>query len=113
MRINEPKMTNELAREYILANYFDADEDTKAFVDGDEEHWVMKCAVEALEKQIPKETEIKDDGTAEIFAYNKKGVPILKFPTRTAKILCPRCRCENPTHPYCSECGQKIDGILL
>lgn len=72
----------------------------------------LDIAISAIEKQIPKRTEIKDDETVEIFAYNKKGVPILKFPTKTAKILCPRCGCENPTHPYCSECGQKIDGIL-
>lgn len=56
-------MTNEEARKYILANYFDGDEDTKAFVDGDGEHWVMKFAIEALEKQIPrKPTEKVQEG---------------------------------------------------
>lgn len=49
-------MTYKEARNYILANYFDGDEDVRAFVGGDEEHWAMKCAVEALEKQIPKKT---------------------------------------------------------
>lgn len=47
-------MTYEEARNYILANYFDGDEDVKAVVGGDEEHWAMKYAVEALEKQILK-----------------------------------------------------------
>lgn len=73
----------------------------------------LDIAISAIEKQIPKRTEIKDDETVEFFAYNKKGVPILKFSTKSAKILCPCCGCENPTYPYCRECGQKIDGMLL
>lgn len=46
-------MTYKEAKEYILQNYFDGDEDVTAS-SGDEEIEAMKCAVGALEKQIPK-----------------------------------------------------------
>lgn len=67
----------------------------------------------AIEKQIPKRTEIKDDETVEFFTVSKEDTPVLQFSTKSAKILCPCCGCENPTYPYCRECGQKIDGVLL
>ena len=50
-------MTPEEALEYILANWFDGDEDVKSVVGGNEETMAMKTAIEALEKQIPKKTD--------------------------------------------------------
>lgn len=38
----------EEAREYLLANYFDGDDDVRAFIGGDEESVVMAKAIEAL-----------------------------------------------------------------
>ena len=54
-------MTNKEAINYILANYFDGNENVKAVVGGDEEYLAMKYAVEALEKQIPKKPLHWDD----------------------------------------------------
>ena len=50
--MNKQDMSFEEAREYLLANYFDGDGDTTAFVAGDEESVVMAKAVEALTKCI-------------------------------------------------------------
>lgn len=41
-------MSYEQAREYILANYFDGDDDVRAVTGGDEETITMVKAVEAL-----------------------------------------------------------------
>lgn len=41
-------MSYEQAREYILANYFDGDDDVRAVTGGDEETIAMVKAVEAL-----------------------------------------------------------------
>lgn len=41
-------MNTEVAKKYILANYFDGDDNVKAVVGGNEETMAMKCAVEAL-----------------------------------------------------------------
>ena len=46
--MNRDGMSYEQARQWILANYFDGDEDVRAFVDGDEETVAMARAVEAL-----------------------------------------------------------------
>ena len=89
-------MTNEEAISYILANYFDGDEDVRAVVGGDEEHLAMKCAVEALEKQIPKK-------------------PKVSF--QSEFYWCPDCECaikmriEKKTKNirYCPFCGQALD----
>ena len=45
-------MTYQKSKEYILANWFDGDENVNAVVGGCEETLAMKCAVKALEKQI-------------------------------------------------------------
>lgn len=88
-------MTNKEAINYILANYFDGDEDVKAVVGGDEEYLAMKYAVEALEKQIPKRP-IGDFGSCPHYR-------------------CPNCKCsvkmyENDnTYPHCGFCGQALD----
>lgn len=93
-------MTNEEARKYILANYFDGDEDTKAFVDGDGEHWVMKFAIEALEKQIPKKPTFEGDGYADDGG--------LMYDT----WICPCCEkdyeLDYEEYEFCPNCGQAI-----
>lgn len=44
------RLTNREIKEYILANYFDGDENVDACVDGDEEITVMANIVKLLEK---------------------------------------------------------------
>lgn len=43
-------MSYEQAREYILANYFDGDDDVKAVTGGDEETIAMAKAVDAIDE---------------------------------------------------------------
>lgn len=86
-------MTNEEAKEYILQNYFDGDENVTAS-SGDEEIEALKCAVGALEKQIPKKPISEERGN-----------------------YCPFCSHEqiddaedvNVYYPHCFNCGQKLD----
>lgn len=82
-------MTHEESKKYILANWFDGDEDVKAVVNGNEEVMAMKIAVEALEKQIPKNPDL-DGG-----------------------VYCPCClhefKANYDTTSYCPNCGQAID----
>lgn len=84
-------MTYEEAKRYILENWFDGDQDVKAVVDGDKETMTMKMAVEAIEKQIPKQ------------------------PVEEA-TMCPNCggniinEADNDYNfNYCHYCGQKLD----
>lgn len=93
-------MTYEEAKKYILANWFDGNEDVKSVVNGDEEVMAMKMAIEALEKQIPKKPKaIKGDFS---IYYD-----------------CPYCRqyiatvsdgelCCGKKHIYCPVCGQRL-----
>ena len=86
-------MTNEEAISYILANYFDGDEDVRAVVGGDEEHLAMKCAVEALEKQIPKK--VTDDeafGSCPACGYTFNSELVNEYDIK-----------------YCPFCGQALD----
>lgn len=46
--MNRDEMSYEQAKKWILENYFDGDEDVRAFVAGDEETVAMARAVEAL-----------------------------------------------------------------
>ena len=85
-------MTNEEAKEYILANWFDGDKNVKSVVYGDKEYLTMKLAVEAVEKQIPKKPK--------------------KYPLADGQ--CPCCNSVfysdwKPTENYCHNCGQEID----
>ena len=96
-------MTNEEARKYILANYFDGDEDTKAFVDGDGEHWVMKFAIEALKNQIPKKP-IED--TANLTDFKTFHCPICN--KRIVSRLDDEWIAGRP-QKYCDNCGQALD----
>ena len=59
-------MNIESAKEYILANFFDGAKDVKAVVGGDEETMAMKCAVEAIEKQISEKPQKSESGTFNI-----------------------------------------------
>ena len=106
-------MTNKEAINYILANYFDGDEDVKAVVGGDEEYLAMKYAVEALEKQIPKKP-IELFGTHAIYDYDGNYLDQVDITT----FKCPICNdilaigeisitdC-NELY-YCNNCGQKL-----
>ena len=82
-------MTYEEAKKYILANWFDGNEDVKSVVNGDEEVMAMKMAIEALEKQIPKKPDL-DGG-----------------------VYCPCCLHEFKENydetRYCPNCGQALD----
>lgn len=82
-------MTYEEAKKYILANWFDGNEDVKSVVNGDEEVMAMKMAIEALEKQIPKNPDL-DGG-----------------------VYCPCClyefKANYDTTSYCPNCGRSID----
>ena len=60
----------------------------------DVDPWAMKIAVDALEKQIPKETILRPAGLlGNIVTYSKH---------------CPECDHEIFVEKYCSHCGQKI-----
>lgn len=92
-------MTPEEALEYILANWFDGNEDVKSVVGGDEETMAMKTAVEALEKQIP---------------IKPNNVTVEKY---TVSYWCPKCGTKHINEwcstewklPFCSICGQALD----
>ena len=83
-------MTYQKSKENILANWFDGDENVNAVVGGCEETLAMKCAVKALEKQIPFKPE-----TDELIV----GVG--------------RCKCKaeflDKKTKYCGNCGQALD----
>lgn len=93
-------MDYKTALRYILENYFDGDKDVCAVTDGDEEVMAMKCAVEALEKQIPKKPTLVE----EKFLGEKIKAP-----------HCPNCgdswNCNEfgNAMKFCWECGQAID----
>lgn len=79
----------ENAKEYILANWFDGDDDVKAVTGGNDETMAMKAAVEALEKQIPK-----------------------KLPVINELYHCPTCGEKDAVlqgDNYCFNCGQALD----
>ena len=60
----------------------------------DVDPWAMKIAVDAMDKQIPKETILKPAGLlGNIVTYSKH---------------CPECDHEIFAEKYCSHCGQKI-----
>lgn len=92
------EMNIDFAKQYILENYFDGDDNVRG-VDGDEEIMAMKLAVEALEKQIPKKV---------TFGYDEQD-----------DILCPTCEFplanvddheyESNFYNYCPHCGVKLD----
>lgn len=50
INLQEQTMTTEKIKEYILANWFDGDENFDAFAGGDEEYTTMAAVVKALEK---------------------------------------------------------------
>ena len=90
-------MNIESAKKYILANYFDGDDNVKAVVGGDEEIMAMKLAVEALDKQIPKKEIMKGDEYSSVLSCPNCGKPIVNV-WNIAKY--------EPN--YCHYCGQKL-----
>ena len=93
-------MNIEVAKKYILANYFDGMENVKAVVGGDEEIMAMKLAVEALEKQIPKKPLI----------WRGIKTPESPIPFDDWGYECPCCGNQEIDYPdhHC-ECGQALD----
>lgn len=61
--------------------------------------WAVEIAVEAMEKQIPKEPEYKEEDR---FVKNHFACPMYPY--------CPRCGNEVATDDmHCVQCGQAID----
>ena len=87
-------MNTENAKKYILANWFDGDDDVKAVTGGNNETMAMKVAVEALEKQIPKKP-LYENTYDDCVVYS-----------------CPACKDEKlilSGDNYCATCGQALD----
>ena len=88
-------MTNKEVKEYILANWFDGDENVNAVVGDCEETLAMKCAVKALEKQITRKPYNVDE--------------------ECKTFDCPACLSNLYTDDdvrdcgYCCVCGQALD----
>lgn len=63
----------------------------------DVDPWAVEIAVEAMEKQIPRKPEYKEEDrfTKNLFAWY---------------WYCPQCGCEiNTGYMHCTQCGQAID----
>lgn len=97
-------MTYEETREYLLQNYFDGDDNTKAVTECDCETEAMKIVIECIEKQIPKKP----------LSIRTRDL-VTKQPKRNRIVLefqCPCCKdfiiCDYEIK-RCIECGQAID----
>lgn len=86
-------MTDKEAKRYILANWFDGDDDVRAVGEEgcDDDYKAMRHAVEALEYREPKKPNY---GMAQGHRWRS-------CPTCCARVL--------NTYKFCDQCGQAID----
>lgn len=124
-------MSYEQAREYILANYFDGDDDVGAVIGGDEETIAMVKAVEALttlkkiQEKIEYPRKLYKGTVIEIVVYGKNSKELFSkvisnplyfhyvdsCPPSETKIISPLTLDNISRNCLCVKLTEKVDGL--